>query len=144
MTIDSRNIQNQPAAIRTGLNYVLGADGNWHEEQEAQLVAGLLPTLGYYLNYDTGNFEVVSGGNTSPEGGGGGGSAEPPLQLQPYQDDSYTYLCFSAPGIALSASSWRVTRYDFSGYIPVVRYANGTYFFDKAATDLATVQGYSY
>lgn len=71
----------------------------------------------------------------------GGSSSSVEYISQFYSDTTYTYICKAVPGTALSASSWQVKRLDSTGS---KRYASGSILFNKAATDLATVQGYTY
>ena len=63
------------------------------------------------------------------------------LRIEPYSDSSYDYYCFNIPGASLSDSSWQIKRVSSAGQ---VTYPNGDSNNNYAATDLATVQGYSY
>lgn len=58
-----------------------------------------------------------------------------------YTDTSYTYICKAPPGTALSSPLWQVFRLDSTNN---KRYAGGSAGFTSSATNLATVQGYSY
>lgn len=57
-----------------------------------------------------------------------------------YTDATYTYICEADPGTALSSASWRITRVDGSGNTDYAATAT----FTNSATNLTTVQGYSY
>lgn len=69
------------------------------------------------------------------------GSSSQAYITQFYNDDTYEYICKATPGTSLSSSNWQVFRLDSIGN---KRYADGNANFDNVATDLTTVQGYSY
>lgn len=62
--------------------------------------------------------------------------------VKAYSDATYTYICVAEPGTSLSDSNWQVKRiHDSDGS---VFYADGDAKYDNTATDLSTVQGFSY
>jgi hypothetical protein len=63
--------------------------------------------------------------------------------LQVYMSGEVLYICKAALGSALGASVWQVQRIITADPLNI-RYANGSSGYTVAATDLATVAGYSY
>jgi len=115
-----------------------GYDGDNNRWAGQEIKAGLLKTLPYFYNYDTGQYEVTSGGNV---GGGSGGSTDTAVVI--YQASNVTYICKAVPGTALSAAAWQIAKLDMTTGI-VKQWADGDDKTDNTATDLATVEGHSY
>lgn len=59
-----------------------------------------------------------------------------------YSDATYTYVCNAIPDSGLSAEVWRIKRVTLAD--GSTGFAGGAVTFVNAATDLATVQAYSY
>lgn len=68
-------------------------------------------------------------------------TSAPTLKSKIYDDGSYTYICEADAGTALSASAWRITRYDSDGSST---HPSGSTAFNNAVTNVSTVQGYTY
>lgn len=65
-----------------------------------------------------------------------------PVITEIYEDATYTFICKTSSGTALSTSEWQVKRVtNANGNI---RLANGNSNYDSPATNLAVVQGLSY
>ena len=62
-------------------------------------------------------------------------------KIKHYSDSTYDYFCFAAPGTSLSTAKWLIKRVTSDGSVD---YPSGSIQFAFAATDLTTVQGYSY
>jgi len=128
-------------------NFTDSAQSKQINQQEHNHAAGAKRVVIRAQEPNTGDFvniaAVDNGDGTyglSVSGGGGGGGTTNYI-TQFYSDDDYTYICKATPGTALSSTSWQVKRLDSSGS---KRYAGGDANFDNAATNLSTVQGYSY
>lgn len=67
--------------------------------------------------------------------------SELPLIMTVYSDGTYTYICESYPGNALSTANWRVTR--ITNADNTIRMA-GTGIFDQLATNSTVVGALTY
>lgn len=90
---------------------------------------------------------VYGGVVVNPDGSNIG---EQPYSAEVYAadetDHDVVYLCQAAPGTALDAPKWRISRtatHKTTGAVSI-RYAGGTAEFSNAATNLATVQAHAY
>jgi hypothetical protein len=60
-----------------------------------------------------------------------------------YESGTMLYACKAPIGAALASASWQIKRIDTSSGV-VIKWAQGDSNYNNAATDLATVSGYTY
>lgn len=60
-----------------------------------------------------------------------------------YEDGAILYVCSAAPCTALDSPKWRVKKVDATTGV-IVTWADGNANYDNLATDLTTVQGFTY